>query len=230
MCTKIFAFSLFVTSCIAAPFKNIQNSTGFQQGLCQMGGFISHYVYNGLTMKDEDFHFLQNCETKNCVGGIENMGLMYAENREEKMLILLHIRMKKDACWGFVLQVTDDLEQNSYYFFGKHVSTFTKEIYFRLGFRYNFTVVPLPTGTPLTILTKAPTACELEVLRNINERLQKKTGLFENCHPPKYSERREVAERICKLSRNARKRLRLTKHLKEENCKFVPLVGKVTIA
>lgn len=48
-------------------------------------------------MKDKDFHFLKNCETKNCVGGIENMGLMYAENREEKMLILLHIQIKKDG-------------------------------------------------------------------------------------------------------------------------------------
>ncbi|XP_057312378.1 uncharacterized protein LOC130653898 [Hydractinia symbiolongicarpus] len=179
--------------------------------------------------KNEDIDNLRNCTQyyPTCKHQVGTLTTTYAEDSNGKTLIIFQATdIKKQGCLGYLLQLTDDIETKDVYFnFDNEDADFMKVIYFRLGFTYNFTVTPLPGGESLSIVTKAPTNCELEVIKIIYYKLKKEKKLFADCNQPSYTERKRIATEICKkYPSNGPNRWRTTQNLlTEQKCKFVLL-------
>ncbi|XP_057313059.1 uncharacterized protein LOC130654485 [Hydractinia symbiolongicarpus] len=206
---------------------------------CINNNFVSSYVvvlltqafadFIGKWLLPEDFVNFKNCTQyyPSCKQQVGTLTTTYAEDSDGKTLIIFQVTdITMQGCLGYLLQLTDDIETKDIYFnFDNEDADFMKVIYFRLGFTYNFTVTPLPGGESLSIVTKAPTHCELEVIKDIYNKLEKEKKLFADCDQPSYTERKRIATKICqKYPRNGAKRWRTTqKLLTQRNCKFVLL-------
>lgn len=196
---------------------------------CQKNTFLATNLKAGKELSPVELKQLTECGKyyPSCSQAINEIKALYAEDSDGKNVIIFQVTdISKQGCWGHMLQVTDDLGTKTIYFnFDKEDKDFVKYVYFRLGFKYNFTVTSLPSGKSLSLVTSAPNGCELDVMEHIYYKLQSQKHFFKNCEMPSYSARKEVAARICKkYPRNGAKRYKVTQNLLvEENCKFVLL-------
>ncbi|XP_057297342.1 uncharacterized protein LOC130627045 isoform X2 [Hydractinia symbiolongicarpus] len=188
--------------------------------ICQKNLFLRNHATKGNLLSPQDFVNLRNCNQQypNCKHKVGMLTTTYAEDSNGKTLIIFEVTgIKKQGCWGYLLQFSDNLEMKNIYFnFDNEDADYKKIIYFRLGFTYNFTVTPIPGAR-----------CELEVIKDIYFKLKEEKDMFSNCETPSYTERKRIATKICNMfPRNGAKRWRTTqKLLTEEKCKFVLLSG-----
>ncbi|XP_057313776.1 uncharacterized protein LOC130655091 [Hydractinia symbiolongicarpus] len=120
----------------------------------------SYIICQGKELSTEGFKQMKQCGKyyPSCTQAINKISVLYAEDRNGKNVIIFQVTdISKQGCWGHMLQVTDDLGTKTIYFnFETEDKDFVKYVYFRLGFKYNFTVTSLPGGKSLSLVTSAP--------------------------------------------------------------------------
>ncbi|XP_057313464.1 uncharacterized protein LOC130654841 [Hydractinia symbiolongicarpus] len=156
---------------------------------CQRESYIKNYANKGKTLLAEDIELLKNCtqcflECKGYFGTFEAM----------------YVMSKKKGCLGYYLQVQNDIESNVKYFdFYSKKTKIKRNVYARLGFTYNFTIISLQDGESSNLKAKAPSSCELQVLERIAKRLSKENEFFKGCPVQNYPSRKVTAEKICNM-------------------------------
>lgn len=190
-----------------------------------------HQELNLSVKRIEDW---QTCSqyTKKCSQWSGTMKVSIVKDLYERLQMQLDVYdLSNQDCWGLAVekQFADKLNnkqiKKTYYFDFKQnqqISTLSKKFHIKWDTTYIFTVLPLPSGNPVTTTFKSPSKCEMEVLDVIHDKIAMEDIYVECDEIPDYDSRRKIAEEVCQKQTNLLDAKKIAKYyLYEENCELL---------